>query len=649
MARYSIDDNVLNALIKQESGGNPKAVSKKGARGITQIMPETGKKPGYNVKPLQNDSEEEAIRFTRDYMGALLEKNGGDLNKALAAYNAGQGNVDKYGGVPPFKETQSYVKNIMNTLNPMGSAQAGEVSNLPPGFVLDNNEQVNLPDGFVLDDDTSQGTPYHGRNVEDMGATGQFLTGVGNKAIDLARGAAQITGIQPGGFGGEQDISESKQLNEALGKTGAGTAGKIAGDVLPFMMTGGGSTVPSLVAKSAAMSALEPTSGNDSRAKNIALGAAGGAVGGVIGKGIGKVIGGFKPSQDAAALMKQGIQPTLGQGIDKTGMIGKGISKAEEATTSLPFLGGITRNARDRALKEGMKTAISKAEDKTLNVSAKGAVGHEAITNLKESFNGAYSKAMDGHKLALKPELTQKIVDAVKDQSKFVNEAERKSIFTGLQGLFDKIKPDANGKYLASDIHQIESALKTQARGLPFGDDKAKILSEVQREIAKYRTANLPPEVGEVIKKLDSKYLNFVRLRRAAEGVGAEHGEFSPAQLYNAATMLGKKSGQSSMGKAPMQELAGQMKSTLSDKLGDSGTAPRMLTNKLLAGGALEAGLGGFNLPAYLGLGATMGVGSTRVAQKALLGGVKGQKELAKAIGKNKLTAALGYSIGKQQ
>ena len=648
MAKYSIDDNLLNALIKQESGGNPNAISPKGARGLYQLMDATAKNPGYGVKPLQNWSEGEQTRFARDYMGALLEKNGGNLNKALAAYNAGQGNVDKYGGVPPFKETQGYVKNILNTLNPVGSAQAVEVSNLPPGFVLDNNEQVSLPDGFVLDGDTSQGTQYHGRNVEDMGATSQFLTGVGNKVIDLGRGAAQITGIHPGGFGGDQDIAESRQLNKALGKSTAGTLGKATGDVLPFMMTGGGATIPSLIAKSAAMSALDPTGENDSRTKNIVLGAVGGAVGGAIGKGLGKIAGGFKPSSDAAALMKQGIQPTLGQGIDKTGMLGKGISKAEEATTSLPLLGGITRNARDRALREGMKTAIAQAEDKTLNVTAKGAVGHEAIANLKESFNGAYSKAMEGHKLALKPELTQKIVDTVKDQSKFVNDAERKSIFTGLQGLFDKVKPDANGRYLASDIHHIESALKTQARSLPFGDDKAKILSEVQKVIANYRTTNLPQEVGEVIKRLDSKYLNFVRLRKAAEGVGAEHGEFSPAQLYNAATVLGKKSGQSSQGKAPMQKLAAQMKSTLSDKLGDSGTAPRMLTNKLLAGGVLE-GMGIFNLPAYGGLVATMAAGSTSPMQKALLGGVKGQQELAKAISKNKLAAALGYSTGKQQ
>jgi len=257
------------------------------------------------------------------------------------------------------------------------------------------------------------------------------------------------------------------------------------------MMTGGGATIPSLVAKSAAMGALEPTKKGESRAINAAIGAGSGLAGWLLGKGIGKVAKGFTPSAAAAALMKQGVQPTVGQGIEQ-GVIGRGIRGAEEATKSLPFIGSITTHARNRALKEGIGLAIKQSEDVALGVSAKGAVGHEAINNLKTTFNEAYTKAMAGHTLPMKPELSQKIISAVNDPSRFVNEPERKAIFSGLQGLFDKIRPDSAGNYLASDIHQIESALKTQARGLPFGDDKAKILNAVKNEISKYRIASLP-------------------------------------------------------------------------------------------------------------------------------------------------------------
>lgn len=129
---YQLADNVLAALIKQESGGNRNAVSPKGARGLTQIMPATARAPGYGVTPLRDNSDSEQIRFTRDYMGALLKENNGDLAKSLAAYNAGQGNVNKYGGIPPFKETRNYVKNILKMANPIGTVEASETTTQKP-------------------------------------------------------------------------------------------------------------------------------------------------------------------------------------------------------------------------------------------------------------------------------------------------------------------------------------------------------------------------------------------------------------------------------------------------------------------------------------------------------------------------------------
>lgn len=87
-----IADAVLPNLIQTESSGNPNAVSHKGAIGLTQVMPETAANPGYGVKPMQDNSPEEQKRFGRDYLAAMLKANGGDIHKALSAYNAGQGN-----------------------------------------------------------------------------------------------------------------------------------------------------------------------------------------------------------------------------------------------------------------------------------------------------------------------------------------------------------------------------------------------------------------------------------------------------------------------------------------------------------------------------------------------------------------------------
>lgn len=126
---YYVDDDLLNALIQQESGGNHNAVSRVGARGITQVMPSTGRDPGFGVMPLRDNSEEEYRRFGRDYLSAMLKRYNGNKELALAAYNAGPGAVDKAGGVPNIPETQNYVKSIMSKLNPIGTANAEEAPN----------------------------------------------------------------------------------------------------------------------------------------------------------------------------------------------------------------------------------------------------------------------------------------------------------------------------------------------------------------------------------------------------------------------------------------------------------------------------------------------------------------------------------------
>ncbi len=139
-----VRSNVMKALIQQESGGNPSAVSPKGAGGLAQIMPATARDPGYgvpsvydmavemgNAAPPPPEAGDEAMtawladptnaglneKFGTMYYDAMLQKNGGDQSLALASYNAGPGAVDKYGDIPPYEETQNYVKAINDRLS----------------------------------------------------------------------------------------------------------------------------------------------------------------------------------------------------------------------------------------------------------------------------------------------------------------------------------------------------------------------------------------------------------------------------------------------------------------------------------------------------------------------------------------------------
>ena len=109
-AQYDVPANLLKAVAKAESNFNPKAVSGSGAAGVMQLMPKTAEYLG--VKDIFD--AEQNIMGGAKYLSELIKKYDGNTALALAAYNAGSGNVAKYGGIPPFNETKNYISKVMS-------------------------------------------------------------------------------------------------------------------------------------------------------------------------------------------------------------------------------------------------------------------------------------------------------------------------------------------------------------------------------------------------------------------------------------------------------------------------------------------------------------------------------------------------------
>ena len=171
-AKYDVPENLLRAVAQAESDFNPKAVSSCGAAGVMQLMPDTAKSLGvtdpYNA--------EQNINGGAKYLSNLLKKYDGDIDKTLAAYNAGPGNVAKYGGVPPFKETQNYVSKIKSILGE-GNTSSQNIS--VNKSAASPSESLDTASGTISDAKVQEYLAYI-----QFSMLGRLQDSLGSKSID---------------------------------------------------------------------------------------------------------------------------------------------------------------------------------------------------------------------------------------------------------------------------------------------------------------------------------------------------------------------------------------------------------------------------------------------------------------------------------
>lgn len=147
-ATYGVSCNLLKSIAKAESGFQANAVSSAGAVGIMQLMPATAASLGVS----NSYDARENIMGGANLIGQLLNRYNGDTSLALAAYNAGSGNVDKYGGIPPFTETQNYVQKVLSYLGDtvtVADASPTEYASSASTFSEDTGSLSSLDSGLT--------------------------------------------------------------------------------------------------------------------------------------------------------------------------------------------------------------------------------------------------------------------------------------------------------------------------------------------------------------------------------------------------------------------------------------------------------------------------------------------------------------------
>lgn len=325
---------------------------------------------------------------------------------------------------------------------------------------------------------------------------------------------------------------------------------------------------------------LAPVAGGDfweQKGGQVAGGAAfGGAIPAVAG-GFSRVISPKASTNPALqSLRSEGITPTPGQ------VLGGAAARTEEKLASLPIVGDAINNAKTRAVGELNRAAANRALSPVGEALPEGVVGREAVEFVGDTLGRKYDELLPGMTVRADKEFG----DNIRNLSAMLRDG---SLDPKYAAGFDRFlrtnvinKFKGQGALTGQTVKEIESDLgQTIARYAKSQDPDAQLYANALREVQdnlRGLVARSNPQAANQLKAINTGYANFKRIERAASGVGAEDGMFSPAQLQSAVRALDRSKDKRafSRGTALMQDLSDPAKSVLGPKVPNSGTADRI-------------------------------------------------------------------------
>ncbi len=383
----------------------------------------------------------------------------------------------------------------------------------------------------------------------------------------------------------------------------------------PVSWAGGGTGALRAMTTGAGQALLNPVYGDDFWTDKAKQAAFGGAVGGVLSK----TLHGLTPTKEAAALMAQGIQPTVGQ--SKGGMW----NSMEQKLTSIPLVGDAINYARNRAQREFegavLKRAVGVAPEVRHGVTVRASKGaprtlDEANAIASNQFDAVVPHLAQDMGTLLEPRIVAQ--DAMKNPEMT---AQNKRV---LKGLVDEWFDPARLKDMdAEGLKKLDSQLGFSIRKYAAGDPASKTLADEIRNVQSAFRDNLnrllPPNMKGGLTDANSTYAKLVPVNKAASQRADEH--ITPRALQKAMA----RQAHTDVSRMPFDSLVDNAAKVLPSTIPDSGTAGRAM----LAGGSLSAATPLGVMPELLTAGAVAGLGATRPVQRAVMGNTAAQKALA--------------------